>query len=309
MILQKSGALQGSNSYKPVVICAMDTAEEERINSRRAKSTKKISDLSNVPLWYGKVDEPQEYCNQKIGENQIEIIKGIERKVYRPAQQLMNNENVENYEDIMYEYGLEDVTTIIGSEQNWYLIYGTGEDGECKIQDLALEGGLNSNKNKDSTESQTSSRLATIEMADAVYRLMIRSAKNGIQIVCNATKDTSLINIKNMLRKGIAEIYDLDGRKIIISNNGQLIYENGDEVSYRNFEEQDYDGEAIQNDDKKSIQMLDIEIRPNLERMIEEKNKTENYLQLNRKSKRLKGMKKEKGIDEARRAMRDDLNR
>ena len=297
----KYGAPNGSNWYDPVVIATMSSEEEKAINSRRKLSKKKISDLTNVSLWYGKVDEPQELYNQLIKEKELQMIKSIERKVYREPQQLINNNNINNYEDLMRTYGLEDITSIIGSEKNWYMIYGTGENGECKIQDLALEGGLNSKKNKKMQDNQKPSRLAIVEMADAVYKLMIQNAKDGVKTICNATKDTSLINIKNMIRKGIAEVYDFDGNKIVISNDGQLVYENGEKIIYRNFKQQ--------NDGEEPIQMLDIEIRANVERMIEEKIKTEKYLQLARKAKRMKGVEKEVVIDEARRKIREDLEK
>lgn len=293
------GAPTGSNTYKPVIIAEMEAEKLEKINVRRNESSKKISDITNIPLWYGKVDEPVELSNEKITEQQIETIKGIERKVYRPQQQLLNNEGIRDYEDMQYEYDLRDISTVIGSQNNWYMIYGRGKKGECIIQDLALEGGLNSGKNKEFTEKQSSSRLATVEMANEVYSLMIKKAKEQTKIVCNATKDTSLINIKNMIKKGIAEVCDSEGKKIVISDNGELIYEDGNEISYRDFESGSYGREAIQ--------MLDLEIKPNIERMIEEKIKLESYLGLARRMQRMKPIEKEKGIDDMRRAIRDDL--
>ena len=297
------GAPKGSNSFKPVIIASMDESEKEIINSRRAKSGKKISDITNIPLWYGKIDEPE-----ILHEDQIEIIKKIERKVYRPAQQVMNNENLSSYEDICGYYELEYLNSVIGSEKNWYMICGTNYKGEFSIQDLALEGGVNSNKNSNSAEQQSSSKLAAVEMADVVYGLLIEKARDGVKIVCNATKDTSLINIKNMIRKGIADIYDTNGRKIVISDNGELVYENGEDVTYRDFED-DYDEYEGENDRDESIKMLDLEIRPNIEKMIEEKIKTEKYLQLARRAKRLKGVAKEDGLDERRRTIMNDLSK
>ena len=208
----------------------------------------------------------------------------------------MNNNDVGNYGDLRYFYDLEDVNVVIGSQNNWYLMYGTGIDGECKIQDIALEGGLNSKKNTESKEHQATSRMATVEMANSVYDVLIKNAKLNKKIVCNATKDTSLVNIKNMIRKGLADIFDEKGNKIVISKDKKLVYENGNEVSYRPFDEYEDD----------TIEMLDLEIKPNIEKMIEEKIKVEKYLQLARKEKRMKGVTKEKNIDNMRRELRDD---
>ena len=295
----QTGAPTGSNSYKPVIIAEMEAERLDKINSRRMESNKKISDLTNIPLWYGKVDEPEELAGDRIKEQDIEIMKSIERKVYRPNQQLMNNGQVREYRDLRYAYEVDNLSVVMGSQKNWYMIYGIGEKGECKIQDIALEGGLNSGKNVESKEKQNKSRLATVEMANEVYSLMIKNAKEGIKIVCNATKDTSLINIKNMIKKGIADVCDKNGKKIIISSSGELTYENGDEVSYREFESKVKDDE--------SIKMLDLEIKPNIDKMLEEKIKLESYLQMARKMARMKSTEKEKGIDDMRRAIRDDL--
>lgn len=297
-----SGAPVGSNKYIPVIIATMDEEERNLIASRAIQNNKgkTVPKLSDVPLWYGKVDEPQEYEQSKIGSKQVKILKDIEQKVYRPTQQLMNKRHVQNGTDIASCYGIDESKVVIGSEENWYLIYGTDDEGNCCIQDLALEGGLNSDKNKDNNESQRFSRIATVEMADAVYGLMINSSKDGRKITCNATKDTSLINIKNMIKKGLAEIFDFSGRKIVLSNDDKLVYENGEEVTYRAYNNQDYKDET-------EIQMLDVEIRANLERMIAEKIKTEKYLERARQLKRMIGTKKEEELDDIRRAIRDDL--
>ena len=291
----EKGAPWGSNSYVPVSIAKMSEEDLEIINQRRAKSNKKVSDITNIPLWYGKVDEINECSNDKITEQQIQILKRIEAKVYRKEQQLINSRNAMSSGDLKSIYELSEVTAVVGSEENWYMVYGTGSDGTCKIQDLAMEGGLNSTKNTESTEKQNASIIATAEMADYVYALMIKKAKEGTKIVCNATKDTSLINIKNMVKKGLIEIRNMNGKKIVLSESGDYTYEDGNEVQYRDFS----NGKGSE-----KIQMLDIEIIPNLDKMIEEKAKIDDLLQKARKVRRMKATEKEKDIDERRESIR-----
>ena len=58
-----------------------------------------------------------------------------------------------------------------------------------------------------------------------------------------------------MMKKGIAEIYDLEGKKIVLNGNNELEYETGERVNYSDF------------GDGTGIDMLAIEIIPNLEEM------------------------------------------
>ena len=287
------GAPNGSNAFIPVVIASMDQSKIESLNL----STDKKSNLDEVTLWYGKLDEIADYTEDSIGEEQIDVLKEIEKMVYRDNQQLLNNEGVTTGKRIARIYGLESDTHInIGSENNWYLIYGTDYDGDLNIADLALEGGLNSRKNEKNDDTQRISKLAISEMVSTLYDIMIKGAKDNRKIVCNATKDTSLVNIKRMIKRGLAEIYDKNGEKIVLNQNNELVYETGKSVQY-----QDFDGDS-------GIEMLDLEIRPDVEKMLEEKIKIERTLNFARRERRLIAKEKEEGIDELRRTMRDDLS-
>ena len=53
--------------------------------------------------------------------------------------------------------------------------------------------------------------------------------------------------------------------------------------------------------------MLDLEIRPNYEKMVKEKKNIENFLEITRSKARMKGIKTESGLNDARRELRDDL--
>lgn len=129
-------------------------------------------------------------------------------------------------------------------------------------------------------------------MADKLYEILIDAKTEGKTIICNATEDTSLKNIKKIVKKGLAEIYDLKGRKIVLKDGIRLEYETGGEVNYRDF------------DEGTGINILDIEIRPNMEKMKEERIKVQDMLEKARHLERMRGKEKEKDIEELRKQIR-----
>lgn len=146
----KYGANKGSNNYEPVLIAEMDKEERKKIEARNSKGNKKIK-LDDVTKWYGKVDEVKVYSNTEtpLKEKQVEIIKKIERKVYRAPQQIMNKNEVKTIQDIKKCYDLSDnAKVVIGSQENWYIIYGEDDEQRVNISDIALEGGMNSKKRR-----------------------------------------------------------------------------------------------------------------------------------------------------------------
>lgn len=129
-------------------------------------------------------------------------------------------------------------------------------------------------------------------MADKLYEILINAKTEGKTIICNATEDTSLINIIDLLAKGLAEIYDLEGRKIVLKDKKKLEYETGGEVNYRDF------------GCRTGINILDIEIRPNMEKMKEERIKVQDILEKAKRLVRMRGKEKEKDIEELRKQVR-----
>ena len=61
-------------------------------------------------------------------------------------------------------------------------------------------------------------------MTKELYNIMLEAKMDNRKIMCNATQDTSLKNIINMLKKGLSEIYDEKGRKIVLKGKNELIY-------------------------------------------------------------------------------------
>ena len=281
--IDSSGGKAPSGSKEmPVVLAKSD---ERVIYQTKSK-------LSDVSLCYGTVGEVKKYSSSELTENRVEIIKQIEKKAYREEQQIMNNNNVQNSEDIQYEYGLEDFTTVIGGNNNWYLIYEEREDS-LEISDLAIEGAMNSENNTGGHDV----KLATMEAFGTLYELFLEAGKKGKSITCNATKDTSLKNIQRMLQKKlIQELKDKNDRKIVYDKEKGLIYEdNGEKVEYRTFND---DGE---------IEMLDLSIEPNVENLTKATKEIKEILVKVKMAERMKGGQKNPEIDEARREIRDDM--
>lgn len=283
------------SSETPVTLATMDTKDLQEIESRQKNEYPKVK-LSDVPLWYGKVGKIQHFSNETLKQNQIETIKQIEKQAYREEQQLLNTEEVQNAEDIEYSYGIENAQITIGSNNDWYLVYGEDEE-KITISDLAVVGATNAdNKSTKENEIKGNVKLATAEAADTLYGLLINAGKDGKTIYCNATKDTSLINIKRILSKGLVKTFNQDGKEIIYDVQKGLVYANdGTEVEYRDFSSEG------------NIQMLDLIIEPNVEKLIQEKEKISMLLEKTKELISMRGKEKEEGLDKLRRTIREDL--
>ena len=211
---------------------------------------------------------------------------------------MLNDESVDTPEDIKQMYGIENMRVVLGSNKDWYLIYGEDSDGNISIQDLAIIGTIHAKKeNAGEQKSGGNSKLATLEAAEALYDILIKAGRDGKDVICNATRDTSLVNIKRMLRKGLIKTaHDFEGNEIIWDSQNGLIYaETGQQVNYRQHDE---DGE---------IQLLDLVLEPNVEALIQENEKTQELLERIREMLIMKGKEKEEGLDELRRTIRADL--
>lgn len=271
------------------VILAKDNEEKAETFKDRIKTTK----LEEVPKWYGIVPNQQMYTAEEITEDEANILKKIEKNTYREEQQLMNQNEIKEGTEIEDIYGIKNAKIIIGSNNSWYLIYGEEEE-TITISDLAMQGALNA---ENSGQEGTNIMLATAEATKTLYELLIKAGKEKKEVTCNATKDTSLINIKRMLEKGLIKVKDEDGNEIIVSKDKKLVNaRTGKEVEYRKYSE---DGQ---------IEMLDLKIEPDVEKLNKEIPKVEDFLEKARQKERMKGKEKNKEIDNLRREIRNDLD-
>ena len=113
--------------------------------------------------------------------------------------------------------------------------------------------------------------MQTLEMYEAVYRLMLESAEKGKRISLNATKDTSYINIMNMAKKGLIDViedYEREWEGIDYNSDDDYYeddyYDDYAEDNNSNIEENE--SEIRQ----EKIIMHDIKLNVNKEKMEEE---------------------------------------
>ena len=275
----------------PVILATMAEDELAQIEKRKENNRwKKIVKPKEVPYWYGTVGKVQTLSEEQITGEKINKIKKIERIVFREKQQVLNNDEAETLNDIKFIYEIDNVEVKLGSNEDWYLIYGKS-DSEIKIKDLAIVGGINSQKNEVLPNRDIKHAIA--EATTEIYKLLLEASQNNQKIYCNATEDTSLINIKKMLQKGLISVKDEDGRQLEYSKEG-LVYEKTNEVM---------EGEKWDNGSE--IKMFDLEIIPHKKEIKEALNQSRKWFE---KVKQVKAKEKEKGLDELRNKMRKEWN-
>ena len=288
-------APKGSNGT-PVVIVKMDDKDLKEIHERKNNPKIEVK-TTDIPLWYGKIGKVQNLTSNEITEEKVELLKQIEKIAYREEQQMMNYEDVQNIEDIEYEYGIENANVKIGSNNDWYLIYGE-EDDSIVISDLAVIGGVNSQKQNINNENiKSNPKLAVAESANEMYNLLIQAGEDDKKIICNATVDTSLVNITRMAQKGCISLKNMDGEEIEYKEGKGLVYSD--------------DGKAVETrrwSNNGNMQMLDLEIIPNMPELIQEKNRIEEFLRKTQDVIEMHGKEKEVGLDELRRQIRKETN-
>ena len=175
----------------------------------RKKEDKEEANEEEIGVIYKNVREEERHKGKEIHIEDIERIKRIEKEAYRSEQQIM--QECMNAEDVAQTYGIdsEKMEIITNKENDWYMI---GEEGknEYYIADLAMLNGVNSNRNEG---IKTDAKMATFEVAKVVYEKLIEMAEKGKKVRYEATRDTSYINTKRMEEKGLIEIEeDKEGR-------------------------------------------------------------------------------------------------
>lgn len=192
------------SSKRQIVLAKMDDKKREEIEKRIQKESKK----TNKEIEY---DEPVVYKNARgvdelVGENivirDIEKIKKIERVVYREGQQVL--QDCEDIVDVASKYDMDEdkIEITMSKDGDWYMI-GEEYDNEYYIADLAMVGGVNSQSNE---KIDYNAKIATFEIAEKMYEKMIEMGKKEKNIRYEATRDTSYVNTLRMTEKGLGEI-------------------------------------------------------------------------------------------------------
>ena len=288
-LTQQNGLTPRGSNNTPVILAKIDSTEKEK-HLERIKLNSEQEKPENIDLWYAKVSEPQTYNHNTVTPRIIEQVKEIEQVTFRESQAFMNNHNIDNIEDLEYEYGIKNSQIKVGSNKDWYMIYGEQNDG-IMISDFAVVGGINA-ENNGKMSQKTDAMLAIFEATNEIYKVMLETREKGQRLYCNATSDTSLVNIKSMMKSGVISVKDINGRKLKL-NGKDIVYESTEEaVETRGFEEDE------------NIQMMDLEIVINIEKLKQEQEKMEKLLAKAKDRFIMKGAKKEEGLDEMRKEIR-----
>ena len=150
----------------------------------------------------------------------------------------------------------------MSEDGDWYMI-GEENEKEYYVADLAMVGGVNAQRNG---EIKSEAKIATFEIAEKMYEKMLEMAKKGKNTRYDATRDTSYVNTKRNEEKGIIEIV---------------------EEKEGNFGDSD-------------IEMREVEVKVNIEKMEEELEKVREILKRLREKEMTKTKEKKKEDKEIR---------
>lgn len=115
-------------------------------------------------------------------------------------------QDCESIVDIAEKYGLdeENIEVTMSKDGDWYMI-GEEFDDEYYVADLAMVGGVNSQSNE---KIESSAKIATFEIAEKMYEKMIEMGRKEKNIRYEATRDTSYVNTTKMVEKGLGELIE-----------------------------------------------------------------------------------------------------
>jgi hypothetical protein len=128
-------------------------------------------------------------------------------------------------DDVAYAYNCdtEKLKVCVSRDKDWYAMYYE-EGNSIYIADVALVNGTNA-EGKGSRKTET--LISSLELAKKMYEVFIEAAESGKTITCDATKDTSGLNIQNMIKNGLVEVisaedYEWNGASNIEMQNMEL---------------------------------------------------------------------------------------
>jgi hypothetical protein len=171
-------------------------------NDEMRRKPKPANVKGEVLVTYTKPREVREEEGYNIDEDMIDMLKQIEAGTYRKGQQIM--QECENVADIAYAYDCEPekLKVTVSRDKDWFAMYYEEEDS-IYIADIALVNGTHSEKN---SERKTETIISSLELSKKMYELFIEAAEKEKTVTCDATKDTSGLNIQNMIKNGLVEV-------------------------------------------------------------------------------------------------------
>lgn len=118
--------------------------------------------------------------------------------------------------------------------------------------------------------------MQTLEMYEAMYKMMIEAAKKGKDVRLNATEYTSYINIMNMVKKGLFEIKENLSRKW---QESVCINDYDDDEIYYDDDENENNNKEQENKTSEEIIMHDMILKVNREKVEEELKRIQQMLE------------------------------
>ncbi len=189
---------------KQIVLYEMEREKKKEIARRiLAKGEDQQGDVS-LPFIYKNPREVYRYKLDDLTKVEVEKIKKIEAITFKEEQQVLQDckyaTDVAQAEKINPE--LSEV--IISKNGDWYII-GEETDKEYYIADLAMIGGVNSQKN---TEISVDAKRSTFEMTEVLYEKLLEMSEKDKLVRFEATRDTSYRNITRAMEKGLLEVIE-----------------------------------------------------------------------------------------------------
>ena len=180
---------------------------EAKPNTIKQRLQYDLEDLPVKPMYHNE-REVRKLKARTIDKGVVSAIKQIEEKVYRDKQKILSE--CEDYKDLAETYNIpeNDIQVHISREKDWYVIFKNNEE-ELYIADLGMVNGMNSEgKGKEKTDIIQQ----TLEIEESMYKLMLEAEKEQKPIRFEATEDTSYINIQKIAKKGLVNIQEDDQR-------------------------------------------------------------------------------------------------
>ena len=180
---------------------------EAKPNTIKQRLQYDLEDLPVKPMYHNE-REVRKLKARTIDKGVVSAIKQIEDKVYRDKQKILSE--CEDYKDLAETYNIaeNDIQVHISREKDWYVIFKNNEE-ELYIADLGMVNGMNSEgKGKEKTDIIQQ----TLEIEESMYKLMLEAEKEQKPIRFEATEDTSYINIQKIAKKGLVNIQEDDQR-------------------------------------------------------------------------------------------------
>lgn len=174
---------------------------ETKENTSKGTKQYDLEDLPVKPMYHNE-REVRKLKGRTIDKGVVNALKQIEDKVFGDRQKLLGE--CEDYKGLAETYNIaeNDIQVHISREKDWYVIFKDNEE-ELYIADLGMVNGINSeSRGKEKTDVIQQ----TLEIEESMYKLMLNAEEEQKPIRLEATEDTSYINIVKLAKRGLVHV-------------------------------------------------------------------------------------------------------